>query len=62
MERFGADNPAMTAFDTQTPKLTLLKLNAELMKEAEVGQRKWSAIGVDEWIQAGRWWLMKVSI
>lgn len=35
-------------------------LSAELMKNAEVGLRRWSAIGVDEWIQAGRWWLLKV--
>lgn len=34
-------------------------LSAELMKNAEVGRRRWSAIGVDEWIQAGRWWLLK---
>ena len=30
------------------------------MKHAEGGGRKWSAIGVDEWIEAGKWWLMKV--
>lgn len=36
-------------------------LSAELMKNAEVGRRRWSAIGVDEWIQAGRWWLLKVN-
>lgn len=36
-------------------------LNAALMKNAEIGQRRWAAIGVDEWIQAGRWWLLKVG-
>lgn len=35
--------------------------SAALMKNAEVGQRRWSSIGVDEWIQAGRWWLLKVK-
>lgn len=35
-------------------------LNKELMKNAEIGQRRWASIGVDEWIQAGRWWLLKV--
>lgn len=30
------------------------------MKNAEKGQRRWASIGVDEWIQAGKWWLMKV--
>ncbi|KAL0634113.1 hypothetical protein Q9L58_006992 [Maublancomyces gigas] len=34
-------------------------LSAALMIQAEVGQRRWSSIGVDEWIQAGRWWLLK---
>lgn len=36
-------------------------LSAELMKNAEIGHRRWSSIGVDEWIQAGRWWLLKVN-
>ena len=36
-------------------------LSAELMKQAEQGGRKWSAIGVDDWIEAGKWWLMKVG-
>ena len=35
-------------------------LSDGLMKYAEEGGRKWSAIGVDEWIEAGKWWLMKV--
>lgn len=35
-------------------------LNAALMQNAEIGQRRWASIGVDEWIQAGRWWLLKV--
>lgn len=42
--------------------MAILQLNAALMKTAEIGQRKWSSIGVDEWIQAGRWWLMKVGV
>lgn len=33
----------------------------EGLSAAEIGNRKWSAIGVDEWIQAGKWWLMKVG-
>lgn len=36
-------------------------LNKALMKNAEIGQRRWSSIGVEEWIQAGRWWLLKVE-
>jgi hypothetical protein len=30
------------------------------MKNAETLQ-PWSAIGADQWIQAGRWWLLKVG-
>jgi len=30
------------------------------MKAAEVSQR-WTAIGITEWLKAGRWWLFKVS-
>ena len=36
-------------------------LSAGLMNQAEQGGRKWSAIGVDDWIEAGKWWLMKVG-
>lgn len=36
-------------------------LNAVLMKNAESGKHTWVLIGVDEWIQAGRWWLLKVE-
>lgn len=35
-------------------------LSAEFMINAEIEKRRWSTIGVDEWIQAGRWWLLKV--
>lgn len=55
-------HPTLTVVDAKTSKILILQLNAALMKNAEVGQRKWSSIGVDEWIQAGRWWLMKVCI
>lgn len=37
-------------------------MSAALMKNAEIGNRRWSSIGVDEWIQAGRWWLLKVTL
>lgn len=44
-----------------TGAFTTPLLSAKLMMNAEIGRRKWSAIGVDEWIQAGRWWLLKVN-
>ena len=31
-----------------------------LMKSAEISG-PWAAIGIDQWIQAGRWWLLKVG-
>lgn len=55
-------HPTLTVVDAKTSKILILQLNAALMKNAEAGQRKWSSIGVDEWIQAGRWWLMKVCM
>lgn len=58
------ETPQLSAISVhvKTPKISLMQLNAALMKNAEVGQRKWSSIGVDEWIQAGRWWMMKVCL
>ncbi|KAI9772340.1 MAG: hypothetical protein M1840_001089 [Geoglossum simile] len=35
-----------------------ISLSAALMKNAEVLQ-PWSAIGIEQWIQAGKWWLLK---
>ncbi|KAG6997470.1 hypothetical protein G7Y79_00040g076350 [Physcia stellaris] len=32
-------------------------LNAAFMKNAEIDQ-PWSTIGIDRWVEAGRWWLM----
>lgn len=36
-----------------------LDLSLLFMAEAEAN-RPWLSIGIDAWIQAGRWWLMKV--
>ena len=35
-------------------------LSAAFMKNAEVVQ-PWSTIGVNQWIESGRWWLVLVS-
>lgn len=35
-------------------------LNAAFMKNAEIFQ-PWSTIGVDQWIDSARWWLLRVS-
>ncbi|KAE9369869.1 hypothetical protein N431DRAFT_345022 [Stipitochalara longipes BDJ] len=39
-------------------KVFQISLSQAFMKSAE-RTRPWLAIGFDEWIQAGRWWLMK---
>lgn len=50
--------PVLSVLDGE--KVFAVSFSAKLMKNAE-GGRKWSAIGVDEWIQGGRWWLLKVG-
>lgn len=40
-------------------KFTLLSFSEQCFKAAEITQR-WTAIGIEEWIKAGRWWIMKV--
>lgn len=37
-----------------------IAFSAECMKGAEIAHR-WLTIGVDEWIRAGRWWLLKAQ-
>jgi hypothetical protein len=31
------------------------------MEKAQI-TAKWSSIGIDDWIKAGRWWLLKVRV
>jgi hypothetical protein len=40
-------------------ELFKVSLSATLMENAEVLQ-PWGSIRVDQWVQAGRWWLLKV--
>lgn len=35
-------------------------LSAKLMHNAQASQ-PWDAVGIERWIQIGRWWLLKVS-
>lgn len=39
-------------------KSSRLAFSAQCMKAAEISHR-WLAIGIDEWIKAGRWWLLR---
>ena len=52
------DPPLISAVTEGLSNMNLL--SDGLMKHAEEGGRRWSAIGVDDWIEAGKWWLLKV--
>lgn len=48
-------NPSVSAIDDELFKTSL---SAAFIKSAEVNQ-PWSTIGVDQWIESGRWWLLR---
>ena len=48
-------NPSVSAVDDELFKTSL---SAAFMKSAEVNQ-PWITIGVDQWIESGRWWLLR---
>lgn len=48
-------SPAVSVVDDELFKSSL---SAAFIKNAEVS-RPWSAIGVDQWIESGRWWLLR---
>ena len=50
--------PSVSAIDDELFKTSL---SAALMKSAEVTQ-PWSTIGVDQWIESGRWWLLRAQM
>ena len=57
---------SLLAVSPETPIVSLVEgkifqisLSQALMVEAE-RVRPWLTTGIDEWIQGGRWWLMKV--
>jgi hypothetical protein len=39
---------------------TLMELTNVFVQKAESDNRPWASIGIDSWLQAGQWWLMKV--
>ena len=47
--------PSISSLDGDSETLTL---SASLMQNAEMFQ-PWSTIGVDQWIESGRWWLLR---
>ncbi|EWG54500.1 hypothetical protein FVEG_12709 [Fusarium verticillioides 7600] len=36
------------------------ELSAAFLRSAEIGNRPWASIAIDDWLQAGKWWLLKV--
>ncbi|RFU73705.1 hypothetical protein TARUN_8545 [Trichoderma arundinaceum] len=57
-DRAARDRPLLTA--PLDPDIVLELTNIFLQK-AESDNRPWASIGIDDWLQAGRWWLMKAQ-
>ncbi|KAF5603515.1 hypothetical protein FPCIR_1256 [Fusarium pseudocircinatum] len=36
------------------------ELSAAFLRNAEMSNRPWASIAIDDWLQAGKWWLLKV--
>ena len=47
--------PSLSLYDDNLSKASL---SAALMQSAEITQ-PWTSIGVDQWVEAGRWWLFR---
>jgi hypothetical protein len=52
-------NPTLPVVTIVKERFLQLSLSEKLMKNAEC-LRPWVLIGLDLWLQAGRWWLIKV--
>ncbi|EHK39556.1 hypothetical protein TRIATDRAFT_313596 [Trichoderma atroviride IMI 206040] len=56
-------NPAQRDMPMLTAPLhpdILMELTDVFLQKAESDNRPWASIGIDSWLQAGQWWLMKV--
>ncbi|PNP86445.1 hypothetical protein FNYG_00147 [Fusarium nygamai] len=38
-----------------------VELSAAFLRSAETDNRPWASIGIDDWLRAGKWWLLKVT-
>ena len=54
----GSKSPALSAVDDD---LMSTSLSASLMTNAEASQ-PWSTIGLDQWVGAGKWWLLRAQL
>lgn len=48
--------PSLSAVDDEIAKLSLV---SAMTKHTEIIQ-PWNTIGLDQWIQSGRWWLLRI--
>jgi hypothetical protein len=53
--------PPAISMATDEDMTCLFLINAGFMKHAEA-LGPWTAIGIDRWIQAGHWWLLKAQM
>jgi hypothetical protein len=51
--------PVLSALRTED-SIAMINFSQRCMEAAEVSQT-WEKISVDDWIKAGRWWLLKVD-
>ncbi|KAH7207543.1 hypothetical protein BKA60DRAFT_624307 [Fusarium oxysporum] len=57
-ERSSRESPLLNApLDTEVRA----ELSAAFLRSAETGNRPWATIGIDDWLQAGKWWLLKIA-
>jgi len=56
-DRSSRENPLLKA---PLKEEVRAELSAAFLRHAEIGNRPWASIGIDDWLQAGKWWLLKV--
>ena len=52
------EKPQVPSFSAVDDEFLKISLHAAFMRNAEVSQ-SWNTIGLDQWIDAGRWWLLR---
>ncbi|KAF4959544.1 hypothetical protein FGADI_1611 [Fusarium gaditjirri] len=56
-DRISHENPLQNArLDEEDRE----NLSAAFLRSSEIGNRPWASIAIDDWLQAAKWWLLKV--
>ncbi|KAF5990086.1 hypothetical protein FBULB1_282 [Fusarium bulbicola] len=55
-DRSSRDSPLLKA---PLEEEVRIELSAAFLRSAETGNRPWASIGIDDWLRAGKWWLLK---